>query len=149
MEVSVLRKVTTNIEKLVVKAYVRYWEDSEINGIPDSPTSPEMPMINGHYWEPTINLDEGRIIGWPEGIVADINYKVCDEFECIIPEIDFYYSGYVPRFMSPLEENYGDYITMKVSGSGYIEGWSQELVKKFLEKELFINVNPLEIYDRE
>ena len=149
MEIKVLRPVEADIKLLVVKAYVRYWEDSNINGIPDSPTSPEMPMTNGHYWEPTIDLDEGKIMDWPEGIRADINYKVCDEFECFAPAIDFYYSGYVPRFMSPLEENYGDYITMSISGGGYIEGWSQELVKKFLEKELFINVNPLEVYDRE
>lgn len=136
MKIEILQPVSVNINKLVLKAYVRYWEDSTINGIPDSPTSPKMPFVNGHYWELIIDLDEGRIMGWPEGVEADINYKVCDEFECTIPEIDFYYSGYVPRFMSPLEENYGDYITMNISGSGYIQGWSQELVEKFLQKEL-------------
>lgn len=79
------------------------------------------------YWQPTIDLENGRILSWPEGVKAHVFYKVCDEFECTIYDRSgnevLYYEGYVPDFMAIEDEGYGDYIDMVVDENGYINDW--------------------------
>lgn len=127
-----------------VNSHVRYWEDGSINGVPDNIDDPEMPCaeyrseFEEYRWCPVINIDTGKIMGWPKGVKAKIHYKVCDEFTCNIIDPNNYpyveYDGYVPRFMSPMEENYGDYIIMSIDDNGCIEGWNINLVEKFIKE---------------
>lgn len=142
MKVEISKKVSEEVLCVYINSHVRYWEDSKVNGIYDDPTYPKMPFvewddIKGEYrWKPIIDPD-GTISEWPSDITADINYKVCDEFECLVDLecTQMEYEGYVPRFMSPEEENFGDYITMHISSDGKIRGWNENLLKKFIEKE--------------
>lgn len=89
-------------------------------------------------WKPSIDLIEGRFINWPVGITGEMNYKVVDEGEYTFVKEDGTketYEGYVPRFLSPNEKNYGDYITMDVDAKGYIRGFkvTQGEIKKLLK----------------
>ena len=128
---------------IIVNSHVRYWEDGYINRIPDNVDDPEMPCakyireFEEYRWCPIIDIDSGKILDWPEGVKASIHYKVCDEFECNLVnrynESLIYYEGYVPRFMSPTEENYGDYIIMSIDEHGVIDGWNLDLVRKFIK----------------
>ena len=49
-----------------VEAEVRYWEDATVNGQEDT-TGTLMPFRFGDKWCPTIRLEDGWIVNWPEG----------------------------------------------------------------------------------
>ena len=149
MEVYISKPVKYDIKTIAVKAVVRYPEDAEFieekfdeqnrpynNYINDDDTNPKIPFIEVEYdnygrkkfyWQPTIDIENGRILSWPEGVKAHVFYKVCDEFECTIYDISgnevLYYEGYVPDFMAIEDEGYGDYIDMIVDENGYIKDW--------------------------
>ena len=146
MIVKVKQEVVMDATTILVNAYVRYWEDGEINGVDDHPTMPTMPCaVKGdkeYCWMPIIDIETGRIRNWREGTTAEIHYKVCDEFECrIIDEkggercLIKKYEGYVPEFMCPKERGYGDYIIMDIDENGYIQDWDKEAVLEFIENE--------------
>lgn len=149
MEVYISKPVKYDIKTIVVKAVVRYPEDAEFieeklddqnipynNYINDDEENPKMPFVETEYdnygrkkfyWQPTIDLENGRILSWPEGVKAHVFYKVCDEFECTIYDRSgnevLNYEGYVPDFMAIEDEGYGDYIDMIVDENGYINDW--------------------------
>ena len=66
------------VKYLKVRAGVRYWEDTTVNGEVDE-EGLLIPLRTGGSWTPLIDIDRGVIIDWPQGVVADINYKVCDD----------------------------------------------------------------------
>ncbi len=110
---------------------VRYWEDGKVNGIDDDDSNPKMPLRSNDTWEITVDLDTGKILGWPEGVTAETHYKVCDagvyrvldaDRVCIAEK-----DGYVPSMLSPGGDGYGDYVIMKIDGSGQIENWRADL----------------------
>jgi hypothetical protein len=68
-------------ERLIVSAEVRYWEDAKINGEQDTEDGDNIPLKESDLWKPVIELATGRVLEWPEGIRADIHYKVCDQGE--------------------------------------------------------------------
>jgi len=119
--------------------YARYWEDSEINGVEDDAENPQMPFIRVNikgemFWNPVIMLDTGKIANWPQGITADIHYKSCDENEIrllckedvgygVVKE----YSGYVPEFLCPEKNGYGDYVIMHIDRNGYIRNFKPDI----------------------
>lgn len=128
---------------LKVRAGVRYFKDAEICNkdqvwYKDDPNNPSIPCVdvdeNGeHIWCPEIDPNLGKILNWEEGWEADIHYKVCDGCE-----IDYYEEGkkicdndgeyYVPNFLCPGGEGYGDYMIMKIDQSGMIQDWD---IKQF------------------
>jgi|GEM_PF-1153970 len=121
-----LFKKTTYLQ---VEAEVRYWEDAQINGIVDQ-TGDMMPLRTGDLWTPVIRLEDGFVEGWPSGKSADICYKVCDQGEYFLlndarQRVAKYRSGYVPDMLSVGENGYGDYIILKISANGYINGWKE------------------------
>lgn len=143
-------------KQILVSCSPRYWEDSEVNGIDDvsflkskGKGKPSMPcaeqikdeptdgIYSDHWsWRPIIDVETGRITNWNKQVDAYIHYKVCDEFECIFQDsnglIITRYDGYVPPFMYPKRNGYGDYIIMDIDECGYIQGWNKEKVYKFL-----------------
>ena len=146
MQVKVKQEVVFDATTILVNANVRYWEDSEINGVDDHPTMPTMPCAvkgdNGYRWLPIIDIETGQIRNWREGTTAEIYYKVCDEFECRVLDekggercLIKDYEGYVPNFMCPKENGYGDYIIMDIDESGYIQDWDKAEVRGFIENE--------------
>lgn len=115
---------------LEVSANVRYWEDANVNGV-DDVEGKLIPMRDEDLWRPTIRLSDGMVMGWPEGTVADVHYKVCDEGEYWLLDenhkrIAKYESAYVPDdFLCVGERGYGDYIILKINERGFIDGWEK------------------------
>ncbi|MBN9433968.1 MAG: hypothetical protein J0I45_16170 [Bosea sp.] len=111
---------------LGVSAGVRYWEDAYVNGVEDSDGS-RIPFRSGDDWTPVIDISTGRIEAWPEGTVADIHYKVCDDGEYTLLDSErreiCRISGYVPPILYPEGNGFGDYIIMKVGADGVIGKW--------------------------
>ena len=84
---------------------VRYWEDGRVNGVDEGEDNPKMQLKSNDTWEITVDLETGKILGWPEGVTAETNYKVCDagiyraldaERVCVVEK-----DGYVPKMLSP------------------------------------------------
>ena len=67
---------TFDVKYLAVNAEVRYWEDASVNGVEDQDGT-LIPCRHGDSWRPTIEIDTGKIINWPNGTTANIHYKVC------------------------------------------------------------------------
>jgi hypothetical protein len=135
-------KSTTSIPVKYLRARcgVRYWEDGTVNGEEDADgsripcregTAADNDKLGGGNWRPTIDLDTGRIEGWPEGTTASIHYKVCDDGDYelldaerkVVRAID----GYVPTIMCPEGNGYGDYVIMEIAGDGAIAKWVADL----------------------
>lgn len=160
-EIDKAKNILNNKKFLYVDAGVRYWEDSEINGIRDNnlydsrgTKPPAMPcaervkpepttnIFSDHYrWKPIIDVETGIIINWKKGVTASVHYKVCDD--CIITykngdEVlcnnDDYW--YVPPFLSPKEEGYGDYIIMDIDDNGQINNWKPNEVEEWYNSQL-------------
>lgn len=123
---------------------VRYWEDGEVNGEVDADgsriplregTAADNDHLNGGNWCPTIDIETGRIEGWPEGTTASIHYKVCDDGDYelldtdrnVVKAID----GYVPSIMCPEGDGYGDYVIMKIAADGTIAKWNPNDLEDF------------------
>ena len=129
-------KVTIRVEKefeaktLHVRAGVRYWEDATVNGEEDS-TGLLIPCRIDENWCVDIDIDSGQITNWINGNVANIHYKVCDDFDCCIYDEEgneiLRYDGYVPKTLSPERNGYGDYIKMKVDENGFIKNWNFDI----------------------
>lgn len=128
-----LKSVTAVPVKFIrARCGVRYWEDARVNGEEDADGS-RIPCreVGRDNWRPTIDLDTGKIEGWPQGTTADIHYKVCDDGDYelldaerkVIKAID----GYVPSLMCPEGEGYGDYVIMKIAEDGTIANWRADL----------------------
>lgn len=138
---------------------VRYWNDTEVNGVEDvdffktkGNGCPQIPcavqvlkeptnvIYSDHWrWCPIINIENGQIVNWQIGVTANVHYKVCDGFSCSLigldDEIVVDFEGYVPSFMSPSENGFGDYIIMFIDKDGYIKDWNKNQVNKFLDSE--------------
>ena len=112
---------------LIVSAAVRYWEDATVNGFEDKEGT-LIPFRFNSLWKSTIELETGRVLGWPQGTTASIHYKVCDAGEYWLEDADgkrVKWKGYyVPDSLLAIGgEGYGDYIILKISADGMIEGW--------------------------
>lgn len=157
MKVTITKKIELEVKHIEVDTEVRYWEDADVNGVPDidfyeskgigTPRMPcavqvkkkaEKSIYSDHWhWRPIIDIESGKVINWVEGVEARVHYKVCDMFACTIKNVEgnaiIEYEDYVPRFMCPADEGYGDYIIMNISKEGYIQDWQTSLVQEFIE----------------
>lgn len=129
--------------------FARYWEDAWINGVEDDAENPKMPCVEKveHFcyktprlaWCPVIDLDLGLIMNWPQGETASIHYKSCDENVIRIIDADGNvvkeYCGYVPQFLYPKENGYGDYVIMDIDQNGYIRDFDNCLDDIFGDEE--------------
>ena len=129
--------------------FARYWEDSEINGVNDDASNPKMPcveMVEHFYykkpqlaWCPIIDLDNGRILNWSQGNVAKTHYKSCDENVIRIVSAEGEavkeYCNYVPRFLCPKENGFGDYVIMDIDENGFIQNFKADLDDIFNDEE--------------
>lgn len=128
------------VKYLQAECGVRYWEDGYVNGEEDTDgsripcrkgTAADNDSLGGGEWCPVIDVETGTIEGWPQGVSADIHYKVCDagayhlldENREVVKSIN----GYVPSIMCPEGDGYGDYVIMKIDGTGKIANWKADL----------------------
>lgn len=122
-----------NARYMGIKAGNRYWDDIEINGERDE-SGDNVPFKQGDYWYPVIDLEEGRVLDWPQGVVADVHAKICDdgsywlfdEDKNVIATIK---DDYVPDGLCHGKDTqgYGDYIIMKIDGDGMIEDYKRDI----------------------
>ncbi len=128
IEVNVKQKI--EVKTIYVEAGVRYWEDATVDGVEDE-KGDLIPCRDGDTWKPTIEIETGKILNWKQGVKADIHYKVCDDGTYSLMDSEFKrvatIDGYVPKFMSPKENGYGDYIIMEVDENGIIQNWNPDL----------------------
>ena len=132
MKVKIKKSVEVEVKTLIVKAKVRYWEDSEINGENDTENGDNIPCKIGDIWNPEIDIETGVILNWEKGKTADIHYKVCDlcGFELKDDKGNIVHSeedGYVPETLAPKERGYEDYIIMDVDSDGKINNWKFDI----------------------
>jgi hypothetical protein len=120
----------THIE---VRAVVRYWEDSSVGGRADEDGT-MIPCRVRDAWCPTIQLSDGMIVGWPDGVSASVHYKVCDDGEYWLLDakgsrVGKWNGHYVPgSFLCHGETGYGDYIIFDVTEAGYVAQWKPPVV---------------------
>lgn len=130
MKFTVKTEAVKTVKYLRAECGVRYWEDATVNGVDDE-NGDLIPCREGEAWAPLIDLETGKIKDWPEGTVADVHYKVCDdgayelldENRQVVRRIE----GYVPDIMCPKGEGYGDYVIMDIGPDGVIADWRPDL----------------------
>lgn len=116
------------IQKIKVKAQIRYWEDTKVNGIDDTENGDNIPCKDGELWCPIIDAGTGIIENWEIGKTAKVHYKVSDccgwelldKNGAVIQSQD---DGYVPETLCSAERGYGDYIIMNINENGLIDKW--------------------------
>lgn len=118
----------SEIKYVRVRAGVRYWEDTDVNGEEDDDDNPRMPLvqeIDGEKnWVFDIDIKTGKIKDWPKGTTAETHYKTCDDNTIsfighngkVLREVDCY----VPGFLAIEDSGYGDYIIINIDGDGKI-----------------------------
>ena len=130
MQLSVKTTQKITVTHLKAECGVRYWEDGEVNGVQDE-EGVLIPLRQGDVWRIFVNLDTGVIDDWPEGVTAKVHYKVCDAGVYSLIDADgkerAKREGYVPPMLSPGGAGYGDYVIMKIDGTGKIDNWSADL----------------------
>ncbi len=120
---------TELLTHLIVDAEVRYWEDAIVDGKEDTDGT-LIPFRSGDSWQPIIALATGKILDWPEGVSADIHYKVCDAGLYWLGDghgkkLAKWRGHYVPdRYLCVNSRGFGDYIIFRVDPTGMIEGWT-------------------------
>lgn len=99
------------------------------------------------YWEIIIDLDNGKILDWPNNISIRTHYKVCDDGEYIFLDenkeevvniTDKYDQYYVPDFLAIEDDGWGDYVYLNIDNQGNIEHF--DIMKEKIE-EYFDELN--------
>lgn len=86
----------------------------------------DAPMRVGDKWNALIDIDQGRVIDWPQGEKLKFSMKICDEGTYILLDADeneVYRidEDYVPNSLLPGE--YGDYLSLDIDETGKITNW--------------------------
>lgn len=127
MKTKILIQKEVELKTLVVKAGVRYYEDTNVNGVQDT-EGDLIPCRQGDLWCPIIDIDSGVITNWKQGVKAEVHYKVCDAGSYYLQDAEgntvlSIEQDYVPKIMCPKASGYGDYITMDIDENGQINNW--------------------------
>jgi hypothetical protein len=140
MKIEVTKKVSVEVTTLNVKAGVRYWEDSIVNGEEDT-DGKLIPCRDGDYWCPIIDIETGVIKNWQQGTTAEIHYKVCDDGIYTLHDESgndnevARKEGYVPDFLNTKEVGDGDYIVMDIDENGQIQDWDNSDIGDIADEE--------------
>lgn len=136
MEVKVRSYKTVDVETAFCRIYPCCWEDSDVNNLEDDAENPAMPCVakdaDGQLvWEINIDLNTGLITNWTKGTTANIHYKSCDENTILFKDksgaVIKRYDGYVPEFLAPEGNSFGDYVIMHIDENGHIQNFKPDL----------------------
>ena len=121
MKALVTKKIEVDIKHILIKISPRYIGDSDDD---DMPT--DTPLLQGSEWIAKVDVETGRIEGWPKGREMEIFAKVCDAGSYYLLDADgttvlSIENNYVPNRIVPGE--YGDYIDLKIGSDGVISNW--------------------------
>jgi hypothetical protein len=158
MKVTRIVKTEQDVKYLKASLGVRYWINCEysqdngetwINGNTLSDTDEESERImnltpcvvkknigyrENNYLELIIDLENGKVLNWPEGFCLNTNYKVCDDGEYSFLDFDMneivnitkeYKQYYVPDFLAIEDDGYGDYVCININGDGTIQNFDK------------------------
>lgn len=159
---SVIRKYIPRMEEtqntskypdglLYVRTHIRHCEDASVNGSDDISDKSmklgvvaKMPCMNiedgNYYWTPVIDMTTGQITNWRKGTTAITYYKVVDECSLMYETSDGVQSDwnedYVPDFLCPDENGYGDYMYLTIDADGFIQGWNDSDAKDYVKSNI-------------
>lgn len=79
-----------------------------------------------------IDIDNGLVVDWPEGVEASFHFKVCDAGSYYLLDSDkkivaSIFDNYVPDGLCHGDNGYGDYIIFSVNGNGEINKYSNKV----------------------
>lgn len=132
-QLDLLAGIASKPTHLQVIAYVRYWDDAQVNGIQASEDGSNTPLKRADgAWAPRIRLSDGVILDWPQGTTAQVYYKVCDSGSYYLQNDQFETiamreCNYVPACLAIDDKGYGDYIIMTIDATGKIANWRNHL----------------------
>lgn len=117
MKATVMMPVEINVDHIIITVPVRYEEED----IPN-----DFPLRHGDVWSATVDMDTGKIDGWPSGKSGILSMKVCDEGTYELrsnrgERLAMLEGEYVPHGVVPGE--YGDYIKLDINENGFITNW--------------------------
>jgi len=124
MKITINQPVEVDLKKIIIDINPRYIGDTDDDDVPT-----DFPGIDGDNWRASVELETGRIEGWPEGQESRLYAKVCDagryslyanDGSCITT-----LDGYVPHGVVP--GDYGDYIDLDIGPDGVIKNWPSRL----------------------
>ena len=86
----------------------------------------DFPFRKGDLWDVTVEVDTGRILGWPDGRSEELYMKVIDSGTYTLLDSDkqallTLAEVYVPHGLIPGE--FGDYIELSIEEDGVISNW--------------------------
>lgn len=134
MKAKVKIEKEVELKTVIIEFPPRYIGDSD-----DDDFSPGTPMLQDGIWKASVDIDTGKIEGWPPGQSSEFFCKVCDKGTYtliddnggVVASID---ENYVPNNLIPGE--YGDYISMKINDEGVITNWpARPSVSEFFEDD--------------
>jgi hypothetical protein len=92
-------------------------------------------------WRISVDVETGEVVGWPIGVKASTNYKVCDRCNLRFGAVS--YMGYVPDFLGIDDESWGDYICITIKDDGFIENWDKTRFYAWAREYLKSESSPL------
>lgn len=89
----------------------------------------DFPFREGDMWKAKVEIDTGKIVGWPEGKSWDLDMKVCDEGSYYLLDsegntVADIQDNYVPNGVIP--GRYGDYVELNINTQGVITNWPKK-----------------------
>ena len=121
--------IEVNITHVLVNLPVRYEEED----IPN-----DFPLREGDEWNAMIEIDTGKIEGWPQGqtggfymkVVDEGTYRLLDDKGAVVAYIE---QNYVPHGVIPGE--HGDYVDFDIDANGVITNWPKRPdIREFLKQ---------------
>lgn len=129
MKAKIPTTIEVNITHVLVNLPVRYGEED----IPN-----DFPLREGDMWNAKIDIDTGKIDGWPQGKTGGFYMKVVDMGTYRLIDINGAIVGevvedYVPHGVIPGE--YGDYVDFDIDENGVITNWPKHPdIRQFLNQ---------------
>jgi hypothetical protein len=121
MKLKIPTVIEENVTHIKLACAVNYEEEE----IPN-----DFPGRVGKMWHAKVNLDTGKIEGWPAGKTADMHLTVKDSGTYTLltedgREVAKRENNYVPHGVVP--GKYGDTVELKIAADGTITNWPRTL----------------------
>ena len=122
-----------------------YPDSADVNGVTDpeeptleNPAKRPFLVVSTEYvgewrWQPTIDVDTGNIVDWPQGVRVSLYDKPCDDCAIFVDGINLNDGEYVPRFLRPNDRD-DDYIVINIDENGHIEEWDKGLCMSWINE---------------
>ena len=132
-------KRTYNIKYVDCSFLIDELNKCQLNGISSTAqTIRNLPFLNfnriGFEWSPRINLETGKVLCWPKGLKAIINFKlnfcVCtyltDEYTTAFDDTN------IPNYLQLDLIDNGEHLSFTINGDGFIENWPklEEIIRQ-------------------